>query len=325
VREDLKSSKDHIPQLASRALAALSHWTQALARLEKKGEKPSKEALDKVYEEMRLILDPDEISRQALDKVVEHLKLPKAANGMYDAEVLTKEELQAYLLKGEFNNPILVGPDLHSYVHDLEDRITSVPALFKGAACVRSTQFTVLSVWSHLDRGYSPEELVKHYTCLEMDDIFACLLLRFRHKIRGVREMTEDSGRVENEWVIKRGKSQTECLETKHLTVDYADGLTITNDTDADGNPAGGGVSGTGITIIWQNGPVDREAKEYPDGAFIEDVVHAIILRLEFYQNSKFVCDENAEALDHMRLALSAMLKRRDDRLERGVLGKHEK
>lgn len=124
--------------------------------------------------------------------------------------------------------------------------------------------------------------------------------------------------------VISRKQSTQDIIKTKHLTVDYADGMEVVNETDGDGNPAGGGVDGCGIWINWQNGPLDREAKLPPDGAFIEDVVYAIILRLEFYQNSKFVCDENAVALNHMRLALSAMLRRRDDRLKRGVLGKHE-
>ncbi len=37
--------------------------------------------------------------------------------------------------------------------------------------------------------------------------------------------------------------------------------FTATNDVDANGNPSGGSVSGTGLSISWQNGPLGRDAE----------------------------------------------------------------
>ena len=50
------------------------------------------------------------------------------------------------------------------------------------------------------------------------------------------------------------------------------------NNNDADGNPAGGTVSGVGLSISWQNGPLGRgtERRE-PNGAFVEGVIAAAI------------------------------------------------
>ena len=84
------------------------------------------------------------------------------------------------------------------------------------------------------------------------------------------------------------------------------------NDTK-DGNPAGGhaacqyGEAGdkilhdrdaTHFAIRWQDGPVDREAGEKANGAFVEDVIDVCKRRLEFYEDSPFACPENAEAID---------------------------
>lgn len=43
------------------------------------------------------------------------------------------------------------------------------------------------------------------------------------------------------------------------------------NWTDNDGNPAGGVVSGNGLCISWQNGPLGRgEERREPNGAFVK-------------------------------------------------------
>ena len=96
---------------------------------------------------------------------------------------------------------------------------------------------------------------------------------------------------------------------------------------DVEGNPAGGRTKGTGFDIEWQNGPLgvgaDRKA---PNGAFVEDVLRAVIGRIEFYQtasNRKFACRENAIALTHLETALLWLEKRTDDREARGVEGTH--
>jgi hypothetical protein len=69
---------------------------------------------------------------------------------------------------------------------------------------------------------------------------------------------------------------------------------------DADGNPAGGVSTGRGFTISWQHGPLGKmgtiDYKE-PNGAFVENVLQAVIERIEFYQASRFPHQEYADAL----------------------------
>ena len=89
-------------------------------------------------------------------------------------------------------------------------------------------------------------------------------------------------------------------------------------------NPTGGFAVGKGFAITWQDGPVNREAGETPTGAFIEDVLDVLILRLEFYQSSKYISDYNERALAHLRDARKEMADRRLERSARGVLGKNE-
>ena len=112
------------------------------------------------------------------------------------------------------------------------------------------------------------------------------------------------------------------------------------NDTK-DGNPAGGYAASprttkelsdmlhnpehpTHFAVRWQDGPIDREAGEKANGALIEDVLDVCKRRLEFYQESRFACSENAQAIYNLEEALHALLERRADRAERGVLGKNE-
>lgn len=95
--------------------------------------------------------------------------------------------------------------------------------------------------------------------------------------------------------------------------------------TDAEGNPAGGITEGTGFTISWQNGPLGRGAeRKEPNGAFVENVIHAAIGRIEFYQASKFACEENAKALASLKAAWS-ILNLRTSRREKDLTeGTHE-
>jgi len=103
-----------------------------------------------------------------------------------------------------------------------------------------------------------------------------------------------------------------------------------------DGNPAGGfakdfvqGPAGPPqelirFLIIWQRGPINREAGEQANGALVEDVIEVCKRRLEFYQDSPFACQQNARAIEHLKMALHFLSRRRNDRRERGVEGKHE-
>jgi len=100
--------------------------------------------------------------------------------------------------------------------------------------------------------------------------------------------------------------------------------LNCTNSNDENGNPAGGRVSGVGIEIEWQNGPLGRGVdRQEPNGAFVEGVITAAIQRIAYYQNSKFNCRENAIALTHLETALLWLNKRTADREARNVEGTH--
>ncbi|NYZ70127.1 hypothetical protein H0A36_29370 [Endozoicomonas sp. SM1973] len=94
---------------------------------------------------------------------------------------------------------------------------------------------------------------------------------------------------------------------------------------DSNGNPAGGTTSGRGFAISWQNGPLDANGERLPpNGAFVEDIINAAKDRLEFYQESKFCCDYNAEAIKHLESAINVLNSRTANREKRGVEGTHE-
>ena len=96
--------------------------------------------------------------------------------------------------------------------------------------------------------------------------------------------------------------------------------------SDDNGNPAGGVSTGRGFTISWQNGPLGKigtpERRE-PNGAFVEDVIQAVIERIEFYQASRFTCRENAEALEALYHAAMVLDQRTKSREVRHVEGTH--
>lgn len=94
-----------------------------------------------------------------------------------------------------------------------------------------------------------------------------------------------------------------------------------------DGNPAGGYVRGTGLSIDWQNGPLGRGFDRHePNGAFVETVIEAARQRIEYYQtgcNGKFACRENALAITKLEEALHWLNHRTAAREARGVEGTH--
>lgn len=93
---------------------------------------------------------------------------------------------------------------------------------------------------------------------------------------------------------------------------------------DEKGNPAGGESFGVGLDIRWQNGPLGRGAeRKAPNGAFVETVIRVAADRLQCYQDSKFACSENAEALQYLELALAALERRTRAREMREVEGTH--
>jgi hypothetical protein len=96
------------------------------------------------------------------------------------------------------------------------------------------------------------------------------------------------------------------------------------NQQDENGNPTGGSVRGTGLSIDWQDGPLGRgEDRKEPNGVFVETVIDAARQRIQFYQDSKFKCRENAIALTKLEEALLWLNKRTADRDKRQVEGTH--
>jgi hypothetical protein len=94
--------------------------------------------------------------------------------------------------------------------------------------------------------------------------------------------------------------------------------------SDAEGNPAGGVSTGRGFTISWQNGPLGRgETRREPNGAFVEDLIQAVIERIEFYEASRFACMANAEAIASLKEAAAVLDARTRDREQRAVEGTH--
>jgi hypothetical protein len=94
---------------------------------------------------------------------------------------------------------------------------------------------------------------------------------------------------------------------------------------DVNGNPAGGTTFGNGFAIGWQNGPLGRGMdRKAPNGAFVEDIIDAALDRLRYYQNSRFACDANAKALEHLEAARWVLHERTKDREARSVEGTHK-
>lgn len=100
------------------------------------------------------------------------------------------------------------------------------------------------------------------------------------------------------------------------------------NHVDGEGMPSGGKVRGIGMDIDWQKGPLVIDGKRrVQNGAFVEDVLKAVIQRVKHYQvvaEGKFACRENALAITHMEEALHWMQHRQAEREGRGVAGTHE-
>lgn len=100
------------------------------------------------------------------------------------------------------------------------------------------------------------------------------------------------------------------------------------NDVDGNGNPAGGTVSGVGLSISWQDGPLGRGLnRKEPNGAFVETGIAVCKQRLDFYQEAlggKFACKENGIAIALLQAALDILNERTKDREKREVEGEHK-
>jgi len=104
-----------------------------------------------------------------------------------------------------------------------------------------------------------------------------------------------------------------------------AQSFTSNHWTTPDGVPAGGCSFGTGFCISWQNGPLGRGEDRLPhNGAFVETLLEVVADRLVYYQNSRFACDENTDALEHIGKALETLRSRTAKREARQVEGTAE-
>lgn len=93
---------------------------------------------------------------------------------------------------------------------------------------------------------------------------------------------------------------------------------------DDAGHPAGGTTQATGLSIIWQNGPLGRPPnRREPNGAFVETVLEAARDRLLFYEHSEFSCPENRLAILNIERALQALNERTRRRESECVEGTH--
>lgn len=97
------------------------------------------------------------------------------------------------------------------------------------------------------------------------------------------------------------------------------------NRLDEQGRPAGGDVKGTGLNIVWQNGPLGRgDGRLEPNGAFVETVIEAARQRIAHYQEGQFRCRENALAITKLEEALHWLNARTVRREQSGTEGTHE-
>jgi hypothetical protein len=94
-----------------------------------------------------------------------------------------------------------------------------------------------------------------------------------------------------------------------------------TNWTNTQDEHEGGISTGIGFTIAWQRGGLNTAGR---NGAFLIEVAQACQLQLQYYQNSKYACIENAEALRHLDEAITWLQARRDRRAVEGKLGTQE-
>lgn len=93
-----------------------------------------------------------------------------------------------------------------------------------------------------------------------------------------------------------------------------------------EGLPLGGVTYGIGFTASWQHGPTREQGSDEPvkNGCFVEDLLAAVVDRLEFYQDSMFNCAENDVAIAYVKNALAELSARTAKRTARGVEGTHK-
>jgi hypothetical protein len=125
----------------------------------------------------------------------------------------------------------------------------------------------------------------------------------------------------ENLRVINLLSEAIELLPEDLPTVGYHGRQFITNE----GAPDGGVLSGDGITVCWQRGALKNEdgTTNEPNGAFLVDVLNAVLDRLEFYKriNATHLYTEKSNEL--VGQAVEVLRSRIARREQAGTLGSH--
>lgn len=103
--------------------------------------------------------------------------------------------------------------------------------------------------------------------------------------------------------------------ELRFSNVPLTPGINSVNSIE-DGEVLGGHVTGVGVDIAWQCGPAGP-CREGVNGAFVEDVIEAVIQRLVAYERTKYAHPANKDAIARLKQAIyslnSRMAARRTD------------
>lgn len=70
--------------------------------------------------------------------------------------------------------------------------------------------------------------------------------------------------------------------------------------------------------IHFQEGPIKENGI---NGVSNEDLILMVVNRLESFQDSEYVCEENAEAIDHLMAAIGSLRARTNKRIAEGIEG----
>ncbi|ARV76902.1 hypothetical protein PHABIO_271 [Pseudomonas phage Phabio] len=113
--------------------------------------------------------------------------------------------------------------------------------------------------------------------------------------------------------------------EIDALAIDEATGLprryVISGFNAANNSALEEGDNATQLAIVLQNGTIPEAGL---NGVTAEDLLKVCREIFTCYQESKFACEENAEALEHINGALAAQAKRMERRAKEGTEGTHE-
>lgn len=75
-------------------------------------------------------------------------------------------------------------------------------------------------------------------------------------------------------------------------------------------------------TVLFQNGPIKEVGV---NGVTHEALLAIVIDRMKSFQAGPYACDDNEEALFHLKAALECLQRRTQRRIARGVEGTHQK